>query len=417
MIGIDIIEISRFRQMKNLEMFIRKVFTQDEADYFVSKGTAAKGFYESIAGHFAAKEAFSKALGSGVRGFSLSDIEICHDELKKPYIKFGGVVVNATLSISHSDTSAVAVVYISEDIPGAGVPFYTQMEYQKSLLPQRDDDANKGDCGRVFIVAGSRGMTGAAYLSAMGSLRMGGGLVTLGIPESQQQIMAIKLDEVMTLGLPENEKTGTISLDSLGIIKSKLNHSDVCVFGPGLSKNDDLPKLIDSLISGSTDFVIDADGLNAISNNMDILRKHKNRKSCDIVITPHPKEFSRLTGLTVQAIQNNRANSARDFATMHGVVVVLKGKETVIADPSGNIHINNSGNAGMATGGTGDVLSGMIGALIGQGLGAYDASVLGVFLHGVAGDLAKRDKGELGLIATDLIDRIPEAVKLLDAVC
>ena len=144
MIGIDIIEISRFREMKNLEMFIRRVFTQNEADYFVSKGSAAKGFYESIAGHFAAKEAFSKALGSGVRGFSLSDIEVCHDELGKPFIKFGGMKVNAALSISHSNKTAVAVVYISEDIPGMGIPFYTGLEYYKSLIPVRNEDSNKG---------------------------------------------------------------------------------------------------------------------------------------------------------------------------------------------------------------------------------------------------------------------------------
>ena len=275
MIGIDIIEISRFREMKNLEMFIRRVFTQNEADYFVSKGSAAKGFYESIAGHFAAKEAFSKALGSGVRGFSLSDIEVCHDELGKPFIKFGGMKVNAALSISHSNNTAVAVVYISEDIPGMGIPFYTGLEYYKSLIPVRNEDANKGDCGKVFIVAGSRGMTGAAYLSCMGALRSGSGLVTLGVPESQQQIMAVKLIEAMTVPLPEVEESGTISLDALGEIKRRLNKSDVCVFGPGLSYNDDIPKLIDSLLSGSTDFVVDADGLNCISRDMDILRKHK----------------------------------------------------------------------------------------------------------------------------------------------
>ena len=414
MIGIDIIEISRFREMKNLEMFIRRVFTQNEADYFVSKGSAAKGFYESIAGHFAAKEAFSKALGSGVRGFSLSDIEVCHDELGKPFIKFGGMKVNAALSISHSNKTAVAVVYISEDIPGMGIPYYTGLEYYKSLIPVRNEDSNKGDCGKLFIIAGSRGMTGAAYLSCMGALRSGSGLVTLGVPESQQQIMAVKLTEAMTVPLPEVEESGTISLDALGEIKRRLNKSDVCVFGPGLSDNDDIPKLIDSLLSGSTDFVIDADGLNCISRDMDILRKHKNRKSCQVVITPHPGEMARLCGLSIEAVQNDRVGTARDFAEEFGVTVVLKGKDTVIANSDGGVHINNSGNAGMATGGTGDVLSGVIGSLMGQGLNGYDAAVLGVFLHGAAGDLARRDKGEHGLIATDLVEMLPEAFRLVN---
>ena len=390
MIGIDIIEISRFREMKNLEMFIRRVFTQNEADYFVSKGSAAKGFYESIAGHFAAKEAFSKALGSGVRGFSLSDIEVCHDELGKPFIKFGGMKVNAALSISHSNKTAVAVVYISEDIPGMGIPFYTGLEYYKSLIPVRNEDSNKGDCGKLFIIAGSRGMTGAAYLSCMGALRSGSGLVTLGVPESQQQIMAVKLTEAMTVPLPEVEESGTISLDALGEIKRRLNKSDVCVFGPGLSDNDDIPKL------------------------MDILRKHKNRKSCQVVITPHPGEMARLCGLSIEAVQNDRVGIARDFAEEFGVTVVLKGKDTVIANSDGGVHINNSGNAGMATGGTGDVLSGVIGSLMGQGLNGYDAAVLGVFLHGAAGDLARRDKGEHGLIATDLVEMLPEAFRLVN---
>ena len=127
MIGIDVVEISRFRDMKNLEMFVRRVFTQNEAEYFTSK-TAAKKFYESVAGHFAAKEAFAKALGTGVRNFDMSDIEICHNELGMPYIKFGGVRVNASVTISHSDTVAVAAVYISENIPGTGLPFYENLD-------------------------------------------------------------------------------------------------------------------------------------------------------------------------------------------------------------------------------------------------------------------------------------------------
>ena len=248
----------------------------------------------------------------------------------------------------------------------------------------------------------------------MGALRSGSGLVTLGVPESQQQIMAVKLTEAMTVPLPEVEESGTISLDALGEIKRRLNKSDVCVFGPGLSDNDDIPKLIDSLLSGSTDFVIDADGLNCISRDMDILRKHKNRKSCQVVITPHPGEMARLCGLSIEAVQNDRVGTARDFAEEFGVTVVLKGKDTVIANSDGGVHINNSGNAGMATGGTGDVLSGVIGSLMGQGLNGYDAAVLGVFLHGAAGDLARRDKGEHGLIATDLVEMLPEAFRLVN---
>lgn len=412
MFGIDIVETSRFREMNNLEMFIRRVFTQTEADYFVSKQNAAKGFYATVAGHFAAKEAFAKALGTGIRGFSFADIEVCHDDIGRPYIRFGGSKVNASVTISHTDLTAVAVVHIPDEILQVGIPIYADMDTYRDLLPQRMPDFNKGDCGKVFIAAGSVGMTGAACLSAMGALRMGSGLVTVGLPKSVQPIAAIKLTEAMTVPLPENED-GTLSLNALGEIKSRMSKSDVCVFGPGIGKSADMPKLLDSLISGSCDMLIDADGLNALASNMDILRKHANRKSCNVVITPHPGEMSRLCGESIESIQNNRVGVASAFAKEFGVTVVLKGAETVIASPDGRNHINHSGNSGMATGGTGDVLAGVIGSLIGQGLDAFEASVLGVFLHGVAGDFASRDKSEYGMIAGDLAERLPNAVRLL----
>lgn len=412
MIGIDIIEISRFRDMNNLEMFIRRVFTQNETDYFAARKNAAKNFYASIAGHFAAKEAFSKAVGTGVRGFSLADIEVWHDELGKPYIKFGGAKVNATVTISHSDTVAVAVVYIPDGIANTSLPVYKGINEYRELIPKREADFNKGNCGKVFIAAGSIGMTGAACLSAVGALRTGSGLVTVGLPKSSQPIAAIKLTEAMTVPLAENED-GTLSLSALGEIKSRVGKSDVCVFGPGLGKNADISKLIDSMLSGSCDMVIDADGLNALADNMEILRRHANRNSCRAVITPHPGEMSRLCRESIEAIQSNRVSIAREFAKEFGVVVVLKGSNTVIASPDGRTHVNESGNPGMATGGTGDVLSGVIGSLIGQGLEPFEASLLGVFIHGIAGDLAKRDKGEHGMTAGDVAENIPHAIKLV----
>lgn len=398
--------------MKNLEMFIRRVFTDSESDYFVSKQNAAKNFYASIAGHYAVKEAFAKALGTGVRGFSLSDIEVYNDELGKPYIKFGGSRVNAEVSISHSELTAVAVVYIHDDAAETGIPIYAGIDAYKELMPQRASDCNKGSCGKVLIVAGSTGMTGAACLAATGALRTGSGLVTVGIPKSSQPIAAIKLTEAMTVPLDENGD-GTLSLTALGEIKSRAAKSDVCVFGPGIGKNADIPKLIESMISGSCDMLIDADGINALSEDMDILLKHANRRSCRVVVTPHPGEMSRLTGESIEAIQNNRVGVASAFAGKYGVTVVLKGEGTVIASPDGRTHINNSGNPGMATGGTGDVLSGVIASFMGQGLDPFEASVLGVFAHGMAGDIASRDKGVYGMTAGDLAERIPTALKVL----
>ena len=411
MIGIDVVEISRFRDMKNLEMFVRRVFTQNEAEYFTSK-TAAKKFYESVAGHFAAKEAFAKALGTGVRNFDMSDIEICHNELGMPYIKFGGVRVNASVTISHSDTVAVAAVYISENIPGTGLPFYQNLDEYARLVPPRAADANKGDCGRVVIVGGSPGMSGAPCLSALGALRSGSGLVTVGLPKSQQPIVAVKLTEAMTLPLDELDD-GTLSLDALGEIKSRLSRADACVFGPGLSKNRDLGKLADSLLNGTVPIVIDADGLNAIAEDMVILKKHKNRMSCSVVITPHPGEMSRLCGKSVEAIQNDREGTAAEFAKEYGVTVVLKGKDTVIAAPDGRMKINRSGSEAMASGGMGDALSGIIASFIGQKMGGFEAAVLGTFVHGAAGDLARSEIGDRGILATDLCERVPKTIRMI----
>ena len=414
MIGIDVVEISRFRDMKNLEMFVRRVFTKNETDYFTTK-TAAKKFYESVAGHFAAKEAFAKALGTGVRNFDMSDIEVCHDELGKPYIKFGGVTVNASLSISHSDTVAVAVVYISESIPGTELRFYDGIDKYAELMPKRNEDANKGDCGKVVVVGGSLGMTGAPCLAAMGAMRSGSGLVTVGVPKSQQPVVAAKLTEAMTVPLEELED-GTLSLDALREIKSRMNKSDVCVFGPGLSRNKDIGKLLDTILSGSTSLVIDADGLNAIAEDIVILKKHKNRMSCDVVITPHPGEMSRLCGKSVEAIQNDRTGTAAEFAKEYGVTVVLKGKDTVIASHDGRVTVNHSGSEAMASGGMGDALAGIIGSFVGQGLDCYEAALLGAFVHGVAGDLARSEIGSRGILATDLCDRIPKAIQIIQNV-
>ena len=187
--GIDVVEISRFENMKNPDDFFARVFTDEEVDYFSKK---KNNKWESVAGFYAAKEAFSKYLGSGIRGFSFKDIEVCHNDLGKPYIRFKGEKIDADVSISHSDTVATAIV-CGEDI--VSYPKTENVEFYRGLLPKRFPDMNKGDCGRLFILAGSLGMTGAAELCAMGALRSGSGLVTVGTAKSQQPILATKLTE------------------------------------------------------------------------------------------------------------------------------------------------------------------------------------------------------------------------------
>ena len=187
--GVDVVEIRRISEMKNLDAFLKRAFTEKEQEYFAAKKTP----YESIAGHYAAKEAFSKYMGTGLRGFAWRDIEVVHDQLGKPYVNFLGNRMSVDLSISHSDTVAVAVV-CGEENPIHSMDTEQSKEY-RALLPKRHRTMHKGDCGRVFIVAGSKGMTGAAELCAKAALRSGSGLVTVGVPASEQPILAAKLTE------------------------------------------------------------------------------------------------------------------------------------------------------------------------------------------------------------------------------
>ncbi len=397
-IGIDIVEISRFSRMENLEAFIKRVFTRAEKEYFSKK----KNSFESIAGFYAAKEAFSKYLGSGLRGFSWRDIEIVHDSLGRPEILFLGKPMDVDLSISHSDTVAVAVVCGKEEILGG--KYAEQIKAYQALLPQRFDAMHKGDCGRVFFFAGSVGMTGAATLCTEAAMRTGSGLVTVGTPAEAQPVLAVKLTEAMTLPLDsENLK------QALSKMQEQIAKSDAVGIGPGLGKGPlVLPSLQMALESGKP-VVIDADGLNVLSEHIDILKEKKG----PVVLTPHPGEMSRLCGRPLAEVQENRTELAVAFAQKYGVTLLLKGKDTVIASPRGEVHQNPTGNSGMASGGMGDVLTGMIASLLGQGMDDYQAAVLGAFLHGLAGDLAEIELGAFGMLAGDVVKKIPHAIKAL----
>lgn len=395
--GTDIVEISRFTEMKRLDSFVKKVFTERELEYILN----AKNSFESIAGAFAAKEAFSKFLGSGVRGFSLRDIEVLHNSLGKPYICFKDSIVDADVSISHCENLAIAVVCGE---CADYLPLPKDCIQYKEILPRRFPDMHKGDCGRVFIVAGSVGMTGAACLCSKAAMRCGSGLVTLGTPECVQPVAATSMYEVMTLPLPC--KGGILSSDSIEIITKNVQKSDVCAIGPGLGKAESISEIISTALKESTPCVIDADALNALSANTDILKS----KNCDVVITPHIGEMSRLTGLDIDKIKLHREDIAKKFAKEYNCTVVLKGNKTVIASSNGDIRINNSGNSGMASGGMGDVLTGVIASFIGQGCSLFDAATLGVFVHGLAADIAAARIGEFGLTASDVIDSLPSAI-------
>jgi len=242
-------------------------------------------------------------------------------------------------------------------------------------------------------------------LCAKAALRSGAGLVTLGIPKSLNlAIIKIKPDEAMTLPLPETN-AGSLSLAGYKKIKDFLKKSDVLVIGPGLSQDNSTQKLVRKLLAGlEKPAVVDADAINALVGHLKILGP--------VVLTPHPGEMARLLKISVKKVQKNRKEIAKKFAKAYKMALVLKGRNTVVNDYKGNQYINKTGNAGMATAGSGDVLSGMIGAFLGQGLNSFDAAKYAVYLHGLAGDLAAKEKTQISLIASDIIAKIPEAIKL-----
>ncbi|MBU1007007.1 MAG: NAD(P)H-hydrate dehydratase [Candidatus Omnitrophica bacterium] len=276
----------------------------------------------------------------------------------------------------------------------------------ENVIKKRLKDSHKGDYGHVFILAGSRGLTGAAALCANAALRSGAGLVTLGIPDSLNAVMQIKLTEAMTCPLPET-KRATLSLKAENEILKRADGCDAVVLGPGLSRDPETIKLIKNLIPKiKKTMVLDADALNAIAGTADILKKAK----VPVVITPHPGEMSGLIGKNKDFIQKNRLNVAKRFSNNYNAVVVLKGMGTIVADKN-SCYINKTGNPGMATAGSGDVLSGIVGSFLAQGIKAFNAARMAVYVHGLAGDLAAKEKGEAGLIASDILDNIPEAIK------
>ncbi len=278
-------------------------------------------------------------------------------------------------------------------------------ERMRELATPRVADSQKGDYGRVLLVAGSRGKTGAAHLAAAAAMRSGAGLVTVATPASCQPILAALGVEYMTEALEETSD-GQIAWEALEHILEA--RADVIAIGPGLGRSPSTMALVQAVVErAGVPLILDADALFAFVGESDRLM---GRDDHTIIITPHPGEMARLTGLSIDAVQANRVDVARAFATTHHLTVVLKGHRTVVATPDGKVFLNLTGNPGMASGGTGDVLTGVMAGWFGQLLDAEDAAQLSVYLHGLAGDLAAADEGEVAMVAGDVIDRLGDAV-------
>jgi NAD(P)H-hydrate epimerase len=297
---------------------------------------------------------------------------------------------------------------VLEAVEGPRVHLLTRASMRELVTP-RTPDSHKGDYGRVLVVAGSRGKTGAAHLAAVGALRSGAGLVTVATPATCQAVVSAMGPEYMTEALDEIDE----GLDPEEVDRVLEIARDVIAIGPGLGQATATREFIRQLVDRATmPLVVDADGLNAFAGDPERLAGREGR---DIIITPHPGEMARLVGMSTEEVQSSRLEIARNFAVGHHMFVVLKGHRTLIATPDGKVFINPTGNPGMATGGTGDVLTGMIAAWLAQLLDAEAACKLAVYLHGMAGDLAEADEGEVAMTSADVAGHLGDAMLELTA--
>lgn len=281
---------------------------------------------------------------------------------------------------------------------------YLELRDGTVTLPRRDPQSHKGNYGKLLIIGGSIGYSGAPNLCARAAVRSGAGLVWLGVPEKIWQVCAIKNDEAMPFPLPDDGQ-GRLAHEAVDEVLARAAGSSVCVVGPGLGKCDAVKELVLRLLASyDKPLVLDADALNVISDDPSVLRG----AAGDVILTPHDGEFLRLGGV----IGYDRAESALNFSRDYGCVTVLKGHRTMVAFPDGEVFAATHGNAGMAKGGSGDVLAGMIGGMLGQ-FPLKEALAYAVYLHGYAGDLCSGDLGEYGMTATDLIEYLPLVTKMI----
>lgn len=429
--GIDIVKISRISRLISETDFIKRYFSDAEQLLFSSKSNPAN----TVAGNFAAKEAFSKALGTGIRDFKLNEISVLRNELGKPYFKFseniskmlsGIGVTDIDVSISHEEEYAIANVILTID--NRFLSFNKALKNEKTdenvissslikpYLKPREKASHKGDYGKILAVCGSPAYMGAGIMSTTSALKCGLGLVTLACGKSLNGAYRVASSEVMTL--PLDDADGIIKPSEVSKIIEQAQKSDCVLLGCGLTNCESTHHIVNEIIKSdiTSPVVIDADGLNVLSGNTDILKK----ANMPVILTPHIVEFSRISGLQTEYIINNKMDTAKAFAKEYGVYLVLKSEETIVATPDGNTYKNILGNPGMAKGGSGDVLAGCITSFIGQNIAKENSDILsgvltGVYIHSLSGDMARNQKGEDGMVISDIIENIPYALKYLKA--
>jgi len=369
----------------------------------------------------AAIEAINRAGAGGVPVVALdlpSGLDSDRGALLGPTVKAWRTVTFAGLKRSLLLAPAAAQAGVVE-IGDIGVPaeaarrgittWRLEIADVRPSFPPRDLDAHKGRFGHLLIVAGSLGKTGAAVLAGRAALRSGVGLCTIAAPASQQPIVAAQAPEYMTEALPETAAQ-SLALEAKDRLLELARRMDAVAIGPGLSLDPETQELARVLIRElQRPMVVDADALSALAGHLDLLRHAAGPR----VLTPHPGEMARMLGTTIEAVQADRIEMARTFAREHRVAIALKGAHTVIGGPDGHVTINPTGNPGMAKGGAGDVLTGIVGALLAREIEPAAALRAGCYLHGLAGDVAARERGEYAMLASDIIESLPAALRAL----
>ncbi len=411
-LGVPVIEIpdeTAFRQrrpeMDDLELWV---------DAILGTGlkSEVKAFYRTIIDYINDRKGpvFAVDLPSGINADTGQICGVCvraDATATFAFPKIGHMVYPGAACCGELETIDIG---IPPHIAAAVAPqqFLITAEWIRSYLQPRPAETHKGTTGHLLVVAGSTGKTGAAAMTCTSALRVGVGLVTLGVAESLNSVLECQLREAMTAPLPEFA-AGVLGESAFDPIHNELMPGKKCVaVGPGLGQASETGKLVHRIIRESQiPVVVDADGLNHLAGGLDGLKD----AAAPIVLTPHPGEMARLLDVSTQKVQQDRITCAREFAVRHRVHLVLKGARTVCADPDGRVYINPSGNAGMASGGMGDVLTGMIAGLIGQGLAPVKACQAAVYLHGAAADSLVDARGPYGYLAGDVMNSIPGEIK------
>ena len=406
-LGIPIQELNT----KNINKFDRKLSHSDiivDALFGTGLSKPAACFMETVINKINQHEKFTVSIdiNSGIDADSgmligphvFSDLTFALASMKKSHLL-------------HPAASAMKKVELLD----IGIPNYIEQDIQVHLLEEKDiksifqsrrKDTHKGNFGHVLVLAGSTGKAGAAGLTALAALRAGCGLCTLALPETCQKAFELHPMEVMTVPLPETQ-SGTLSIKAKEPILRLLEGKSVVAMGPGLTTEPETVKLIGEILPFiKCPLILDADAINALEKHVDWLDDLKS-----VVLTPHPKEMSRLTGLSTQEIQKNRISAATEFAQKKSLILLLKGAPSLIATPDGNVYINPTGNPGMATGGSGDVLTGIIAGLAAQNISPKNASIAGAYIHGYSGDIFSENETQTSLIAGDLLRNLPNALK------